>query len=174
MAVPRDTPVGHPPNVLFVIAGIAVFAAGVGLAAYGIVSVVDVVQTAPDPFRGNGPDGIADGAALVAWGCVVLTDGRYLWRAARRRGWRDRLGRVLIIVGYAVLGLGIDAAVHIGIGIWGAADPNEGRRISIEFALTFTAYGLVAVAFVLPGIKLASEKILLKASAGVREETRYG
>jgi hypothetical protein len=170
MAVPAGAPVRYPPNVLFVVAGIVVFVAGVGLAALGVVGLVEV----SDPFHGNGPDRVADGSALVAWGCIVLTDGRYLWRAARRRGWRDRLGRVLIIVGYAILGLGIDVALHIAVGIWAAADPNEGRRVAVEFALTFTAFGLVAVAFVMPGIKLASEKILLRASAGVQEQTRYG
>lgn len=167
MTGPQRAPGQNRPHVLFIAAGIVVFVAGIGLAAHGVADLVGVFRSVPSPLQGSGPLAIADGTALVSWGCIVLTEGRYLWRAARRRGWRDRLGRVLTIVGYLMLGYGIDQALHVGVHLWGADSPAEGQRVALEFAITFGAYGLLAVLFVLPGLKLANEKILLKASAGV-------
>jgi hypothetical protein len=64
-----------------------------------------VVQEYEDLPRGDGLAAMVGAASLVVWGIVVFTLGRYLWRAAGRRGWRDRLGRVLITAGHVLVGL---------------------------------------------------------------------
>ena len=93
------------PGLLLIIVGFVVMLGGVAWAFLSIVGVdvpqLDEARSGPNAVRDFGP--FLDGFAVIVIGFTGLTVGRYLWRGARRRGWRDRLGRLLIIVGYLSL-----------------------------------------------------------------------
>ncbi|WP_254791124.1 hypothetical protein [Blastococcus tunisiensis] len=121
----------------------------------------------PDPFHGEGPQALADGASRVTWGAVVFTIGCYIWRAARRRGGRDRLGRALIIAGYVLLGVGLDRTLHSVVGIW-AVPTDEGTDVLVEAMLNFLGWGVPAAFLVWLGVDLADEEVIMTASFEAR------
>ncbi|MDT3442487.1 MULTISPECIES: hypothetical protein [unclassified Pseudofrankia] len=153
----------HPPNVLFNIVGLALIVAGIGLTVYGIVDMLRVMGGF-DPFRGDGPPvRVADGAALAFWGIIVFTVGRYCWRGARRRGVRDRFGRLLIIAGYVLLGAGLDAGVHAAVLLWGGRTEDSMQSAVIHAVLVLALWALPGAVLAAIGFRLAGEKALAEA-----------
>jgi hypothetical protein len=63
------------------------------------------------------------------------------WRGARKRGIRDRFGRLLIIGAYVLLGFGLDTGVHNAVGLWtsGSAEP-----VLVRTLVTFPLWGVAA------------------------------
>ncbi|HWD83621.1 MAG TPA: hypothetical protein VG497_32200 [Kribbella sp.] len=158
-----DLGVRHRPNVLFNLVGVVLIVAGIGLTIYGLVAAVGVLQ-AFDPLHGDGPPlGIVDGLTTVFWGIIVFTIGRYFWRGARRRGARDRFGRLLIIAGYLLLGVGLDAGMHAASGLW--TEGGDGGPVLVRTLVTIAAWALPGSLLAGIGFKLANEKALAKAEA---------
>jgi hypothetical protein len=56
---------------------------------------------------------LADAQSQVIWGVIIFTIGCYIWRGARKRGWIDRSGRILISIGYLVIGFGMSKATLV-------------------------------------------------------------
>jgi hypothetical protein len=163
----RTNPLMAFPGMLFIVAGTAVMLAGVAMAFLTIVGAdlpqLDDVRTGAAEAAGHfGP--MFDGFAAIVIGFTGLTIGRYLWRGARRRGWRDRLGRFLIIVGYIAVAVAFVVLTRYIIDAMG--DP-EGRTIVVRGLLVFLAIALPAVLLMLPGFRLAREVALMKAEAKV-------
>ncbi|MFE3449842.1 hypothetical protein ACFXJ8_12995 [Nonomuraea sp. NPDC059194] len=90
------------PNPFCYLIGFVVIVAGVGIAVLGAFPIMEVFQAGE--LRGGGAARMASGAAVVFWGMFVLTMGRIIWRGARRRGWKDRFGRLFMIIALAVVG----------------------------------------------------------------------
>jgi hypothetical protein len=150
---------------LFNLIGVVLIVAGIGLTIYGIAYAVRVIQGF-DPFRGDGPPvETADAGALAFWGIIVFTIGRYFWRGARRRGLRDRFGRLLIIGGYLLLGVGLDVGVHAAVKLWSAGDGGSLQAAAIHAVLVFAIWALPAAVLAAVGFKLADEKALATAEA---------
>jgi hypothetical protein len=151
----------HRPNVLFNLVGVLLIVAGIGLTIYGLATAVQIVQGF-DPFRGDGPPvAVADGMALAFWGIIVFTIGRYFWRGARKRGGRDRFGRLLIIVGYLLLGAGLDGGVHSAVGLWTTS--GDGQSVVVETLIIICVWAVPGAILAAIGFKLADEKALAKA-----------
>jgi hypothetical protein len=88
----RANPLMLLPGLLLITVGVLVMVGGLAWAAQTFVGA-----SAPQlSDLGSGPDAagdlepLVDGFATFVIGCTVMTIGRYLWRGARRRGWRDR------------------------------------------------------------------------------------
>jgi len=162
-----DPAVRHPPNVLFSIIGVLLIVAGIGLTIYGILDVLRIIGDF-DAFSGDGPPvQVADGAALAFWGIIVFTIGRYFWRGARKRGLRDRFGRLVIIVAYVLLGAGLDAGVHGAVQLWGSETEDAMQSAALHAVLAFALWAVPAAILAPIGFTLANEKALAKASASV-------
>ncbi len=158
-------PVRHSPNVLFNLVGVVLIVGGLGLVVYGFADILRVMDEF-DPFRGDGPPvAVADGAALIFWGIIVFTIGRYFWRGARRRGARDRFGRLLIIVGYLLVGAGLDAGAHAGVQLWNNRTDDGMQSAAIHAVLMFLLWALPGAALATIGFKLADEVALATAEA---------
>jgi hypothetical protein len=150
-------------GLLLVVIGILAMIGGLALAALTFVGT-----SAPQlTDLGSGPDAAADlgplvnGFAVVIVGCTVMTVGRYLWRGARRRGRRDRLGRLLIIAGYLDVGVALVVLTRFILAAMG--DDSDGTDIIIRGLLTCLAIALPGVLLALPGFRLAKEKPLMEA-----------
>jgi hypothetical protein len=157
----------HRPNVLFNLVGLLLILAGIGITVFGIASIFAVMSDF-DPFRGDGPPvRVANGGALMFWGVIVFTIGRYIWRGARTRGVSDRFGRFLIICAYLLLGMALDQGVRSAVGLWSAGSGDELTQVGIQTLIVFAAWGIPASIVGMIGIRLAKEKILAKASAKV-------
>jgi hypothetical protein len=87
------------PNVLAWALGAIVIAAGIFIGVLGVLDVIDVLGR-DNVFSRRNSRPLADAESLVIWGVMIFTIGCYIWRAARRRGWKDRSGRILISIGY--------------------------------------------------------------------------
>jgi hypothetical protein len=150
--------------VLFSLIGLLLIVGGLGLTIYGFAWAVQII-TGFDAFRGDGPPvKVADGMAVAFWGVIVFTIGRYFWRGARKRGIRDRFGRLLIIVAYVLLGFGLDTGVHNAVGLWSSRSGDSAQSLLVHTLVTFLLWGVAASIVGTIGIKLANEKILAKAS----------
>jgi len=158
-----ESPVRPRPNILFNLLGVLLIVAGIGLVIVGLGYAIQVM-TGFDPFNGDGPPvEIADGMALAFWGVITLTVGRYFWRGARRRGVRDRVGRLLIIVGYVLLGIALDQGTHSMVGLWDATTEEAGRGAVVDTLITVALWGVPAAIVAAIGFKLANEKALATA-----------
>jgi hypothetical protein len=153
----------HRPNVLFNLAGVILMVAGAALAIYGVVTAFRLVGGV-GPSTEQLPVGIVDGMTQGFWGLLVLTFGRYLWRGARTRGVKDRFGRVLIIAGYALIGVALDRGMHSAVDLWSSGPDQDAiqavvtRSLIIVCVFGFPGAGLAAI-----GFKLAKEKALAQA-----------
>ncbi len=155
--------VRHRPNVLFNLIGVLLIVGGIGLTIYGIAYAFQIMRGF-DPFRGDSPPvKIADGGALAFWGIIVFTIGRYFWRGARKRGLRDRFGRLLIIGGYVLLGVALDTGVHSAVGLWRARTEESLQSVGVHTLLTVALWGIPAAILAAIGFKLANEKALATA-----------
>ncbi|MEU4194654.1 hypothetical protein AB0E69_22335 [Kribbella sp. NPDC026611] len=164
-----DLGVDHRPNVLFNLVGVVLIVAGLGLTIYGLVAAVGVMQ-AFDPLHGDGPPlGIVDGMATAFWGIIVFTIGRYFWRGARKRGARDRFGRLLIIAGYLLLGVGLDTGMHAASGLW-TEGGTSGGPVLVRTLITVAAWAIPGSILAGIGFKLANEKALAKAEVKAKME----
>lgn len=159
--------VRHRPNVLFNLIGMLLIVGGVGLTIFGIAHIFEIMRGF-DPFRGDSPPvKTADGAALAFWGIIAFTIGRYFWRGARKRGWRDRLGRLLIIGGYVLLGVALDAGVHSAVDLWSARTEASGGSAVVRTLIMFALWALPAAIVAGIGFKLAKEEPLATAEMNV-------
>jgi hypothetical protein len=167
------TPVRHRPNVLFLLSGLLLIIVGVGMMVFGflfaVLAVLAVSNVGPQlSDLGAGPDARSDlepmmnGFVVAVVGCTVLTVGRYLWRGARRRGWRDRVGRSLIIAGYLVITAALYVLTRFVLEALAADDPGESGQIVFSGLLVCAAIMLPGVLLALPGFRLAKEKPLMK------------
>lgn len=154
------------PNVIFWFVGSITALVGMFMLVAGGLAVTDV----EDPFNGTGPEDTANAASLFTWGAVVLVNGVYIWRGARRRGLHDRLGRLLIIVGYALLGIAMSRSIHISTELWATTTQDTSNDVLNRSMVAFLGWGVPAAALVWLGAKIAPEKILLTAQAS----TNYG
>lgn len=158
-------PVPHRPNLLLNVIGVLLIVGGIGMTLYGLLWALRVMQDF-NPFQGDGPPfGIADGMAVAFWGIIVFTIGRYAWRGARKRGARDRVGRLLLVGGYVLLGVALDQGVHAGVRLW-AARTSSGMETAVwQAILTFGMWAIPATVLAAIGVKMASERYLATASA---------
>jgi hypothetical protein len=164
LSPPRHDAADQPPirpNVLFWLVGSITALVGVVMLIGGALAVADV----QDPFHGAGPEQSADAASLFAWGAVVLVNGVYVWRGARRRGLRDRVGRLFIIVGYVVLGIALSRSIHSSVDLWATTSEEAARDVLNRTMLTFLGWGVPAAVLVKLGTVLAREKVLMTAEA---------
>ncbi len=155
----------HRANPLFWAVGLAVALVGLVVMAVGIIVTIDYFQQ-PDPLEGDGVAEFADAFVLIAQGTVVLTIGRYVWRGARRRGGRDRFGRLLIISGHILLGVAFTEATPVIGGLYLGIAEGQAESITYDFILTFACWALPGAALAAIGVKMAGERILMTASAG--------
>ncbi|MGZ5405338.1 MAG: hypothetical protein ACXWDL_11870 [Nocardioides sp.] len=152
------------PNPIFWFIGSITALAGVVMLVAGAQAVAGV----EDQFHGTGPEESADAASLFTWGAVVLVNGVYIWRGARRRGLDDRFGRVLIIVGYVVLGVAMSSSIHISVELWTTTTSEASNDVLNRTMLTFLGWGVLAAAIVWLGTKIAHEKILMTTEVHTR------
>lgn len=154
------------PNVGFWLTGSVVAVVGVVVVVAGALEVAETLRQV-DPFTGRGPRATADAVSSVTWGAVVLTVGAYLWRGARRRGVRDRAGRLVIIVGYVLLGVAMSRSLHVAVRMWRAATEEAAREVTLDAMVVFLAWGVPAALLVLLGTRLAQEKVLMTVQGGI-------
>jgi hypothetical protein len=155
-----------PPNVAFWLFGGLVVLAGLAVAAAGVNRVIEIGGL-NGPFGGQSSKPLADAISTVIWGAVILVNGVYLWRAARRRGLRDRVGRVLIIGGYLLLGVALTETIHVALLLSETRATGQADGVTDAALLTFLGYGIPAAFVVFIGTKLADEKILMTAEVNV-------
>lgn len=128
------------------------------------------VANLENPFHGTGPQKAADAASLVTWGAAVLVNGVYVWRGARWRGLRDRLGRLLIIVGYGILGVALNKCIHSAVKLWTTTSEQASNDVLTRTMLTFLVWGAPAALLVWLGTKLALEKVLMTVEVNAHYE----
>jgi len=105
---------------------------------------------------------IVNGFAVVIVGCTVLTIGRYLWRGARRRGWRDRIGRLLSIAGYLETGMALFVLTRFILAAFRAGESNS-HSVFIHGLLVSLGLSAPGVAMALVGLRMAKEEVLMTA-----------
>jgi hypothetical protein len=160
----RANPLMLLPGVLLVIVGVVVAVIGFAYAALSILGMKAPEFSdlgAPPDARGD-MQPLLDGFAVVIVGLVAMTIGRYLWRGARKRGWRDRLGRLLIIVGYLIIGVAFVALTRFVLDAMGHSD---GTGIVFRGLITCLAIAVPGVVLASIGFRLAREVPLLEAEA---------
>lgn len=150
------------PNVLAWALGAVVIAAGVALAATGVREVLEISDRT-NWFSRRNRLAMADATSLVIWGVMIFTIGCYIWRAARRRGWKDRSGRVLISAGYLFLAYGMSKAVHAAeVGMSATLSEEDSQRLAVEIGSYFLGFGFVGALLVWLGVKMADEIIITR------------
>ncbi len=159
-------PVRYRANPLFWIVGIAIVVIGLAIMAVGVMATINCYQQ-PDPLQGDGLSKIADATLRVAQGGVIMTIGRYIFRGARRRGARDRFGRLLIIAGHILVGIAFTEAVPIIGRLRLSTSQGQAESISNDFIITFACWALPGAILALIGTRMAHEEQLMDASAGV-------
>ena len=164
----RANPLFLAPGLLLIVIGVVVMVGGF---AYMVLAVTGIQAPQPDDL-GRPPDGtvigrpLMDGFAVFAIGCTVMTIGRYLWRGARRRGWRDRLGRILIIVGYLTICVAFVVLTRFVIEAADFDGNDVGTDVIVRGLLTCLAIGIPGAALTGSGFRLAKEEPLMTAEAG--------
>jgi Ca2+/Na+ antiporter len=137
--------------------GFVVIVAGIGLIVVGVTDVVTITQRYSNPLRGNGPAAIAGGAATVFWGMFVLTMGRVVWRGARKRGAKDRFGRVLMIVAMAIMGFAVQMLVLGFSELMHTTTEGQARTTLILAYVPYLLLGIPAAIIGSIGGKMANE-----------------
>jgi hypothetical protein len=161
----RANPLMLLPGLLLVLVGVVVMVGGLAWAVLPFlddrVPQLSDLGVRPDPREDLQP--LFDGFATFAIGTTVLTVGRYLWRGARRRGWRDRLGRLLLIIGYLTIGADMVLLTRFALAAMGEFD--GGGETMIRGMIIFALVAIPAAALVTIGLRLAKEEPLMEASA---------
>ncbi|TCC32839.1 hypothetical protein [Kribbella speibonae] len=160
---PEPDPAPSPANPIFRVLGLAVMVLGLINTIRGVGAVLATMDL-PDPYSVPGARAIADAAGAVVWGAMILTIGAYIWRGAKRRGARDRGGRLLIVAGYVLVAVALSEAIDVGTGIWNPPTDPDALDPDDEALVTFLAWGAPGAALVHIGAGLAHEKILAKAT----------
>lgn len=174
-----------PANPLFWLAGLPFFPAGIGLIGYGGLRIYDFAQQflnashQPPPIDTPGQlpdiDSLAPpadfsiftgGFALICWGAVAVTAGRYLWRGARTRGMRDRAGRLILLVALGLLGIALQTACDQLATIWQVRSEDEAQAFAISFLTSTMVWGVPSGLLSIVGMRLAREEQLITAGAG--------
>lgn len=164
-----NPPARPRPNVLFNLIGVLLIVGGIALLVYGLLSAFQAIQGF-NGFRDAGPPvRIADYTAAAFWGVITLTIGRYFWRGARKRGARDRFGRLLIICGYLLLGVALDRGVHTAVGLMSASSEASVETGGLTILLAVLLWAVPAAVLAMIGFKLAGEKPLAKAEVSVEQ-----
>ena len=164
----RANPLMLLPGLLLVVIGVLLMIGGIAFAALTLLGAEapSVAELGRPSDAAEQLDPFIDGFAVVVIGCTVLTVGRYLWRGARTRGWRDRVGRLLIIVGYLFVGAALVVLTRfIRAAI---ADDADGTDIIVRGLITCLLIALPGVALAMPALRMAKEEALM--SAGVKAE----
>jgi hypothetical protein len=162
----RANPLLLLPGLLLIIVGIVVMVAGFAWAALGVLGI-----DSPQPEDlGRGPNAggfvepLMSGFAVFTIGCTVMTIGRYLWRGARRRGWRDRLGRFLIILGYLDICAAFVVLTQFIIAAATDFDGNDaGTNVIVRGLLICLAILVPGALLTGSGFRLAKEQPLMTA-----------
>lgn len=156
------------PNVAFYVVGLLVIVAGIGLVGYGVSAVVQAVQRYGG-LSGGGMKAMFAAATTVFWGAWIITAGRIVWRGARRRGAKDRFGRLLIIAACVVMGFAFQGTLA---GMGGFGHVSSENEVRLQMIATFLPYVILmfpAGILAWIGGKLAREtKPLVEASAEAR------
>jgi hypothetical protein len=155
------------PNVLAWALGAIVIAAGIFIGVLGVLDVNDVLGR-NNVFSRRNSRALADAQSQVIWGVIVFTIGCYIWRGARRRGWIDRSGRILISIGYLVIGFGMSKATHAAVKIWHVSSEEGMQRVALEVGRYFLGFGFIGALLVWIGVKMADEIIILRAEGHFR------
>ncbi|WP_018348759.1 hypothetical protein [Longispora albida] len=158
-------PVRPQPNPVFWLLGLLGILAGLAVMALAGLGFYRAFTDPGGPLDGDGPALFTGSFAMFAWGAIVFTLGRYVWRGARRRGSRDRFGRLLIVVGYVLAGFAIQAATRGMYELMTDTSSGTGaaEAIVIRALLMTAAFGIPGGIIGSIGIRLADEKILLTA-----------
>jgi hypothetical protein len=157
VSIPQYGPVRYRPNVLFYLLGLPFIGYGIWVVVQGVTMTLAFFDRAA-PFEGDGPALFGEGATTVVWGAVIFTIGCYIWRGARRRGLKDRFGRLLIIAGYVLLGFGLEAAVSVMTAM--IQGTGDGRSALLEAAV-WAVPGAILAAI---GMKMADEIAIMTAT----------
>jgi hypothetical protein len=138
---------------------------GIAMTVLGVIYAVAGMPTDIGELRGARRDmeSMVNGGAVAIAGLTVMTIGRYIWRGARRRGWRDRLGRLLIIVGYLLVGGALVVLTRFVLQAFGS-DGDSTPTVMTGFVIT-ALIALVGTMLILPGLRMTNEKVLMTASA---------
>jgi len=153
----------HPIAALRLLGGLVV-CAGLLVVAIGVRDAAERASVS-DPFHGEAAQRLADAVSWVTWGVMIFTIGCYVWRAARQHGTRDRLGRLLIVCGYLLLGVALDKTVHAAVAIWSVS--GDDSSVLLDVMKHFLGWGVPAAFLVWLGAKLANEKVITTASMDV-------
>lgn len=153
-------PAPHRPNVAFWFVGALVVGVGLFVVIAGAMAVADASDS-PVAFGVEGAEALADATSTFTWGVVIVTNGAYVWRGAWPRGARDRIGRVVIIVGYLLIGVAMSEAIHTGVDLWAAEQPGEHQDVLVEAIVNFIAWGVPGALLVYLGTRLAGEDVIL-------------
>ena len=162
----RVNPLMLLPGILLVILGVVVMLGGLAWAALTVLDLagrtpeLSDLGAAPDAQGDIGP--VLDGFAVFAVGTTVMTIGRYLWRGARRRGWRDRLGRLLLVIACLTVGIGMVVLTRFILAAMGEFD---GSATILRGLLTFALISIPGSLLGVVGLRLANEEVLMSASA---------
>jgi hypothetical protein len=149
------------PNVLAWALGAIVIAAGIFIGVLGVLDVIDVLGR-ENVFSRRNSRALADAESMVIWGVMIFTIGCYIWRGARKRGWIDRSGRILISIGYLVIGFGMSKATHAAVKIWHVSSEKGMQRVALEAGQYFLGFGFIGALLVWIGVKMANESIILR------------
>ncbi|MQY08197.1 hypothetical protein [Actinomadura macrotermitis] len=161
------------PNVLFLLAGLILIIAGVALMAFGALTAFQAIPRG-DLRLGAVPDARGDlapvinGFTVVIAGCTTLTAGRYLWRGARRRGLRDRLGRLLVISGYLVVTVALYVLTRYLLRALATDDADASVRIVLNGLVVCALIAVPGSLLAVPGFRMAREEPLMRAEARAR------
>jgi hypothetical protein len=157
------------PQTLYWGMGAGTIAVGLITIVRGVRRVLDTMEL-PNQYAGSGPEASADATSTVVWGAILITVGAYLWRAGRRHGFHDRAGRVLIMVGYVLIGIALNESAHLMAGIWTVTTEAQDQALSASITATFLGWAVPGAALVFIGCspRLADEEIQMKASVSSR------
>ncbi|MFC4910131.1 hypothetical protein [Actinomadura gamaensis] len=165
-------PAGHRPNPLLLISGLVLILAGTGIMLIGLLTALRTFTQAGlhQGDLGSGPharhdlEPLVDGFTALVIGCTIMTAGRYLWRGARRRGWRDRLGRLMVIFGYADVAVALYVLSRFILRALDQGGQETSGQTVIHGLIACALVALPGVVLALPGLRMAKEDPLMKAS----------
>ncbi|WP_433467395.1 hypothetical protein [Spirillospora sp. CA-128828] len=169
---PAARPASVRPNVLFLLAGLILILAGLAAMLGGLLYGAQAILGAdlrPGDLGDAGDDlePLVNGFTVVIVGCTVMTIGRYLWRGARRRGARDRLGRLLIILGYLVICAAMVIMMRFILSALDTGDLGEGEKILFRGLIVCAVVAVPGLLLALPGLRMAREQALMQGEVEV-------
>jgi hypothetical protein len=162
----RANPLMLVPGVLLILIGVVVMLGGFAWAVLTVLGLADrtpqLSDLGPGPHAREDLGPMIDGFAVFVVGTTVMTIGRYLKRGARRRGWRDRLGRLLLIITCLAVGSGMIVLTRF---VLAAMDAPDGAGTILRGLVVFALIGIPASLLGMVGLRLADEEVLMSAEA---------